>query len=93
MATLREEREEWDLLLKSPAWVKLDALIAEQIAGRINEVVLTALPSADAVFGQEFMKGEIAALQLIARLPGLEIERLNADIEALNKEENTDVPE
>lgn len=93
MATLRDEREEWDLLLKSPAWVKLDALIAEQIAGRINEVVLTALPNADAVFGQEFMKGEIAALQLIARLPGLEIERLNSDIEALNKEENTDVPE
>jgi len=86
MSTLTEQKDEWEVLMKNPAWIKLEALLKEQAASRINQIVLTPLESADAVYNQEFLKGEVAAMQLAARLPELEVERLKAEIQELNEQ-------
>jgi hypothetical protein len=82
--SLAEQKEDWESLLVHPAWKVLERHILDQTAGRINGLVLSPLQSADAVYEQEFTKGEIAALRLIAATPGLEIEQLTADIKKLN---------
>lgn len=82
--SLSELKEDWESLLVHPAWKLLEHHLQEQAAGRVNSLVLTPLSSSDAIYEQEFTKGEIAALRLIAATPVLEIEALVADIKKIN---------
>jgi len=81
---LTEEKEEWEELLRSPAWKRLETMMQEQAGGRVNQIVMSPLETADSVFNQEFMKGEVAALRLVSQLPQLQIQQLESDIKTAN---------
>lgn len=79
--SMSEQVEEWNTLLRCKAWKWLESILQQQAAGRVNQILLQPLTSADDVFQQEFMKGEVASLRLVPQLPALEIERLKQDIQ------------
>lgn len=66
---LHELRVMWEELQASPAWKKLQSQLEEQIKLRTERILLVPLQSADAVFEQEFSKGEVAGMRLVLRLP------------------------
>lgn len=79
--TMREIKEMFD----SRAWQRYSGLVDAQIKGRIDTLVLTPLPSMDAVLGAEYAKGEIAGLKLSQSLPATIIEDLETERQALER--------
>jgi len=76
----------YEQLQASPAWATLLSLLESQEQMRVGEVLLSPLTSADAVYRQEFMKGEIAALRLVKNLPALAAEALRENNERITEE-------
>ncbi len=71
-ARLREavqQRNAFSDLLRSQGWDALAKVLTSQIEQRRNKFELVPLSSLDEVYAQEFLKGELAALRLILRLP------------------------
>lgn len=79
--TIREIKE----LFASQMWQRYSGLVDMQIKGRIDTLVLTPLPSMDAVLGAEYAKGEIAGLKLSQSLPATIIEDLESERQALER--------
>ena len=73
-------------LLEHPAWARIATIIDGQVNERTRLVMNTQLQSLEQALGQEFMKGEVSGIKLIKSLPELEIERLQLEIDALNKQ-------
>lgn len=63
-----KQKEALQALLNSPGWTILAGAIREQYELRLDKLVLEPLEDGNAVFRQEFLKGEMATLRL---LPGL----------------------
>jgi hypothetical protein len=94
--SLSEEKGEWEGLLSHPGWKRLEEIMREQIRMRHEQIMLKPLAGHDAVFEQEFTKGEAAMASLILTMPHTIVEQLLVDIEQAakfaegNKDEPTD---
>ncbi len=84
MLTLQEQKELWASLQAHAGWKALAALVEEQMSTRINGILFHPLTSNDEVLGEQYVKGEVAAMRLFIELPRLEEERVS---EELQKEE------
>lgn len=71
----------WRSLASSPGWGKLLEYLRLQRYVRTQELVLKPLPNADAVYTQEFVKGEAGMLLLVENMPSTVIEALEANLE------------
>lgn len=83
MPTVRELQEglsRFRRIQRSREFQDLCDLIDKQVTGR-QPLVFKALESHDELLGQEFMKGEIAGLLLIKRLPEIAIEDFEKQLE------------
>lgn len=76
-------------LVKSQAWALLGSDIDEQIQGR-EDTVHDPLPNSEAIYLQEYMKGEIAGLRTAWGYPSVMIDQLTAYIEAHRGEDDDD---
>lgn len=63
-------------LLASEGWKQYIGVITSQQRQRFDQVVLQPLPGADAVYAQEYMKGEIQGLRMAASMPQAIIEAI-----------------
>lgn len=82
---MREQRHALRTLIESPEWKTLEDIGNGQIQHRINSIVLTPLAGADAVFEQEYKKGEVQGIKLFFSLPMTLIESLSEDIDKMTK--------
>lgn len=83
VAVLGEQIRELKDLIASPGWQKYSGLMDEQQKGRVDQLVLSPLPSMDAVLGSEYAKGEIAGIRLCLELIPTFIEQLEDEREVL----------
>lgn len=67
-------------LLKSPGWAHLVERLEGQTKVRMGNVVHTPCKNMEAVFEQEYEKGEIAGMYTAMRLPEVLTETLKEDI-------------
>ena len=95
-------KEEWEIeqvtasenarnlrdLVASAGWATYTQIIESQAKAREQNYLFTPLKSADAIYEQEFAKGEIHALRLAAALPLTMLESLEQDLAALGEEYN-----
>ena len=79
---LREEQAGLHQLLQSPVWDRLAKLIEKQIALRMPDA-LRILESVDQVTKQQFVAGEISALNMVKKLPAIQAEHIESEIEQL----------
>lgn len=75
-------------LIASAGWKVYAELIESQAQARAQAYLFTPLKTSDAIYEQEFAKGEIHALRLSAALPQTMLESLEQDLEALGDEYN-----
>lgn len=76
----------WSSLQSHSGWEKLEKIAQGQINERMRVCFRTPVPSIDKVTEQEFMKGEGNGMEILLRLPQIEIDRLQAEKERLEKE-------
>jgi len=78
---------DWKELIESDGWKRLVEIADEQIAGRVNEIVLK--PMTDLAH-QEFAKGEVAGIKLFIAIPETQKTMFEAqfDRETDEEEEN-----
>jgi hypothetical protein len=77
-------RKEMQELLENRGWLRLMAQVQEMQDDRVRKLVLQPLQSIDAVAEQEFEKGKIAQLMIVAQMPEDIISSLDTTIETLN---------
>lgn len=80
IAVLRENMRELKDMVDSRAWKQYSDLIASQIEVRINQIILTPLIGHDAVFEQEFSKGELAGMKFCMAILQTVIENTETDV-------------
>lgn len=80
VAALRENMRELKDMVASRAWKQYSDLIAAQIAGRVDQIILTPLVGHDAVFEQEFAKGELAGMKFCMAILATVIENTETDV-------------
>lgn len=85
--TLQEERREWETLINSPAWERLKKIAEGQINTREKEIIYGPPMKVEDVPAREYMRGELGGIALFLRIPEVEVENLNIDIE---KEQEND---
>ena len=86
---LQEERQELQEWLKSPVWVRHCKVMQAQIDAR-KPVIMKPLDSMNGLPSQEFMKGEIAAFELMMKMPQLLLEEATRQLnELVEKEDET----
>jgi hypothetical protein len=86
---------EYQDLLDSPGWALLSKIVQEQLAARVNDVMLVPSGGGDgnpisALLNAEYMKGEYNGHVSVMHLPQVQISMLQAMITKL--EENEDAP-
>jgi len=79
------ELKVWKDLKETHGWQRMQVMVQGQINARFTEY-RKPLGSMDEVPAQEYLKGEMAGLELFSGLLDAEIERLEALIERLTKE-------
>lgn len=82
MAGLSELRH----LLQSQGWELLSKHIQSQVDARVDNLVLNPLTGLDQTFGQEYVKGEIQALRMVAQLPKTLVEQAELFIKERDSE-------
>ena len=87
LSNMKDQAKILSTFLDSPVWKMLDALYAEQVHLRQQNVLLTPLRSADSIYEQEFQKGEATGIELARNLPTNVLESLIVDIKR-EEEEN-----
>lgn len=65
----QEQKRHLKALLESEGWRILRGVLEEQVHNRTESIILVPLEGADAVYGQEYAKGEIAGLRLALATP------------------------
>ena len=92
LRALQEELHEFVSLQRHPGWIRLQRYAAAQREGRVNDLLLRVDTKTKEV---HFTRGELAGIKLFTEIPGVEIARLNSEIEHMEKltEENDDEPE
>lgn len=68
------DKEVFQSLLKSPGWIRLVAVLEEQLALRTKDVMLKPLGDGYTVEHQEYVKGEYNGILTVINLPHLIIE-------------------
>lgn len=68
-------------LTEHPGWAIYSGMLQDQQDIRKGEVLLKPLPSTEAVYAQEFMKGEISGLSLAQISLFAHIEQLRSDVQ------------
>lgn len=72
LAELRTKVRSIQEILDSAIWKQYSSMVAEQVTGRTNQLILTPLASLDGALEQEYAKGEIAGMRFaLAILPQL----------------------
>ncbi len=90
---LQEELHNLKKLEQSFEYKQLLKIAEEQIARRENEIILTPLKTHDAVFEQEFAKGEVSGIKLFTNMLPTMIETLESDVEERLKKEQENADE
>lgn len=75
-------------LLSSEGWHTLLETIKGQERSRHDEFLLKPLEDGNAVYRQEFLKGEIAALRMVMALPELIVEAAQTVLDAIPEQDN-----
>lgn len=75
----------WRGFLEHPGWALYSKMLQEQADGRKGEILLKPLKNAEALYAQEFSKGEISGLMLATVSPFAVLEGLKSEVEALEK--------
>ena len=88
---LQEERLSLTQLLEQPGWRWLMKTADEQIHNRRQTFELTPLPNMDAIFEQEFKKGEISGIMLFQAIADHRIKELTEVISAIIQEKENAV--
>lgn len=90
VSALQEELRELQSLQDHPGWKRLIRYAAAQKEGRINELLLRPETNEREV---HYTRGELAGIKLFTEIPAVEVNRLTAEIEQLQKqiEEDPDV--
>ena len=87
LQVLQEQLSEWKSLQKHVAWLKLQAYVAAQLSWRTEQVML------DATFDEgkrNYIRGEYSGIKLFSRIPQIEIDQIEAELESLAKKEQED---
>lgn len=85
--SLSEQRDIWNSLVKHQGWLWLMEILQGQVSSRTNLIVLNPLAQGDMVYEQEFKKGEISGMRLFEKIPEVQIEQIQLEIEQLKKEQ------
>lgn len=83
MAGLSDLRQ----LLRSEGWAFLVKHVENQIAARIDIIVLNPLGKLDETLAQEYAKGEVQALRMVTQLPKTLVEQAEQFIKERNDED------
>lgn len=67
----QERKRALAALLESTGWGILEEIYQEQVHNRVESIILNPFVSGDAVYAQEFAKGEMAAFKLAIAMPKL----------------------
>jgi hypothetical protein len=73
-------------LIDSTGWTILKEVFQEQVHNRVEGIILNPLQSGDAVYAQEFAKGEMAAFKLATAMPQLLLQEAAHEAEEKLKE-------
>jgi hypothetical protein len=95
-AELGQMMRDFQGLLDSPGWARLNKVVAEQLEARMHQVMLIPTGSGDvnpisAVLNAEYMKGEYNGQVAAMHLPQTQIDMIKTYL-ATTQEENTDEP-
>jgi phosphosulfolactate phosphohydrolase-like enzyme len=87
---------DFQALLESPGWARLNKVVAEQLEARIQQVMLVPAGSGDRhpisdLLGAEYMKGEYNGQVSVMSLPKTQIEMLQQYLQS-TQEETEDGP-
>jgi hypothetical protein len=85
---LKEQQGLVQSFMKHDAWVRLEGVMKAQVQARIGVVLGSALSTDKGVYEQEFMKGEISALNLVLALPALLLEGIELELARVKQEED-----
>jgi hypothetical protein len=77
-------------LVASEGWQILLDIAKEQMHNRREKIVLQPLSSMDEALPQEFMKGEVAGIQVLLSMPEVQIESSESILEALRRKGRKD---
>lgn len=80
-----DELSVWQGLISLDAWERLMVVATGQVTSRVP-MLRQPISGVDAAFEQEFVKGEMAGIELFQNLPHTEVERLKAERDRLEKE-------
>lgn len=75
--------EDFRTLLDSLGWARLAKIIKEQSDQKFNAYALKPLESMDAVFAEQFQKGQLATLAMVLLLPEIEYKKSKEDLKHL----------
>jgi hypothetical protein len=86
-AEMSSELALWKSLLAHPAWKTLDKIAEGQINERARTLLHSPLQKMDDALAQEFTKGEASGIELFKSIPQVEYERIESDLQNLEKEQ------
>lgn len=87
LEALRQEKWEWEQLLKSPGWKRLSGLLEQQCRLRRLTVFSLDIDGLDKSFQVAKLQGEVAGLQFVMRLAEILMADLDTAIQAALVEE------
>lgn len=72
-------------LVASEGWAYYISVVETQHRARTDKILLEPLSGTDAVYGQEYMKGEVQGLRLAVNLPQTLIETIEQELAMLKE--------
>lgn len=85
---VRSDYALWKQFIEHPCWKRYEELVKSHLDDREKAVRQPVRQLLDFASG-EFIKGELAMAEFLFRVPALELERLEHEIELLNRQEQS----
>lgn len=87
--TLKDQKRQWELLLESPAWLRLRKVLQEQTDNLQRTILLTPLARLDEALAQEFSKGKLAGMLALEQTIEGVLMDLEMEIEKSEREDGS----
>lgn len=87
LSDLHFERKQWEKLIESPEWGKLVGILQQQADALQQEILFNPLAGHDAVFAQEFRKGQLEGRLSISNTVETVLGEIQAEIETLTRKD------
>jgi hypothetical protein len=88
LSDLQFERKQWEKLIESPEWGKLVAILQTQADALQQEILFSPLAGHDAVFTQEFRKGQLEGRLSITNTVETVLGEIQAEIDGLTRKDD-----